>query len=145
MKVQEIKEELLKKCPLAKNVTVSSGSLANNLIFIKLDALDKNDYPHGIESNSIFLLFVYDTETQKLDLHSDGHVYLSKSDLQTPQYKYYAMKSMSKVHVDLGGKKFRKTSIKNIDDLINKIATYFNTLMDDVIKYTGGYPYKRGL
>ena len=64
---------------------------------------------------------------------------------KSDKYKYYAMKSIVGVHVDYGGKKFRKTLVKNSDELITKISTYVNAVMEDVVKYTGGYPYKRGL
>ena len=143
--VGEIKETLLLKSPLIKSVKASKGILGGSLLFIKLDALDDKDWSNGIELNSIYFSFVYDEETKKLDLHSNGHVYLSNEDKQTDKYKYYAMKSITKVHVDYGGKKFRKTLVKNPDDLVNKISTYVNAVMEDVVKYTGGYPYKRGL
>lgn len=145
MNVGDLKDSLLTKCNLIKNVKISKGVLGGSLLFIKLDALDDKDWSNGIELNSIYFSFVYDEETKKLDLHSNGHVYLSNEDKQTDKYKYYAMKSITKVHVDYGGKKFRKTLVKNSDDLITKISTYVNAVMEDVVKYTGGYPYKRGL
>lgn len=145
MNVGDLKDSLLTKCNLIKNVKISKGILGSSLLFIKLDALDDKDWSNGIELNSIYFSFVYDEETKKLDLHSNGHVYLSNEDKQTDKYKYYAMKSITKVHVDYGGKKFRKTLVKNSDDLITKISTYVNAVMEDVVKYTGGYPYKRGL
>lgn len=145
MNVGDLKDSLLTKCKLIKNVKISKGILGGSLLFIKLDALDDKDWSNGIELNSIYFSFVYDEETKKLDLNTNGHVYLSNEDKQTDKYKYYAMKSIVGVHVDYGGKKFRKTSVKNPDDLVTKISTYVNAVMEDVVKYTGGYPYKRGL
>lgn len=145
MNVGDLKDSLLTKSKLIKKVKISKGVLGSSLLFIKLDALDDKDWSNGIDLNSIYFSFVYDEETKKLDLHTNGHVYLSNEDKQTDKYKYYAMKSIVAVHVDYGGKKFRKTSVKNPDDLVNKISTYVNAVMEDVVKYTGGYPYKRGL
>ena len=145
MNVGDLKDSLLTKSKLIKKVKISKGVLGSSLLFIKLDALDDKDWSNGIDLNSIYFSFVYDEETKKLDLHSNGHVYLSNEDKQTDKYKYYAMKSIVEVHVDYGGKKFRKTLVKNSDDLITKISTYVNAVMEDVVKYTGGYPYKRGL
>ena len=145
MNVGDLKDSLLTKCKLIKNVKISKGILGSSLLFINLDALDKKDWANGIELNTIFFGFVYDEETKKLDLNRTGHVYLSNEDKQTDKYKYYAMKSIVNIHVDYGGKKFRKTLVKNSDELITKISTYVNAVMEDVVKYTGGYPYKRGL
>lgn len=145
MNVGDLKDSLLTKCKLIKNVKISKGILGSSLLFIKLDALDAKDWSNGIELNTIYFAFTYDEETKKLDLNTNGHVYLSNEDKQTDKYKYYAMKSIVGVHVDYGGKKFRKTLVKNPDDLVNKISTYVNAVMEDVVKYTGGYPYKRGL
>ena len=52
------------------------------------------------------------------------------------------MKSIVNVHVDKGGKKFRKSKFKNETDLCKKMIDYFNVVMKDVDEYTGGYPYK---
>lgn len=145
MNVGDLKDSLLTKSKLIKKVKISKGVLGSSLLFIKLDALDDKDWSNGIDLNSIYFSFVYDEETKKLDLKHCGHVYLSNEDKQTDKYKYYAMKSIVEVHVDYGGKKFRKTLVKNSDDLITKISTYVNAVMEDVVKYTGGYPYKRGL
>ena len=145
MNVGDLKDSLLTKCNLIKNVKISKGILGSSLLFIKLDALDAQDWSNGIDLNSIYFSFVYDEETKKLDLNKCGHVYLSNEDKQTDKYKYYAMKSIVNIHVDYGGKKFRKTLVKDSDVLITKISTYVNAVMEDVVKYTGGYPYKRGL
>ena len=145
MNVGDLKDSLLTKSKLIKKVKISKGVLGSSLLFIKLDALDDKEWSNGIELNTIYFSFVYDEETKKLDLNTNGHVYLSNEDKQTDKYKYNAMKSIVAVHVDYGGKKFRKTLVKNPDDLVNKISTYVNAVMEDVVKYTGGYPYKRGL
>lgn len=52
------------------------------------------------------------------------------------------MKSIQQVYVDEGGKKFRKSKFKTEKDLCKKMLDYFDNVMVEVEKYTGGYPYK---
>ena len=61
---------------------------------------------------------------------------------QSEKYKYYVMKSILQVYVDEGGKKFRKSKFKSEKDLCKKMLDYFDNVMVEVEKYTGGYPYK---
>lgn len=115
------------------------------LQFIRIDALDPKDYPNGIMDNSVYLSFAIDYDTHKVELQGTGHTYLSKRDLATPKYRYYAMKSIVNVAIDKGVKKFRKAKFKDSKDLAKKIATYYNDVMRCVNDYTGGYPYKQGI
>lgn len=115
------------------------------LQYIRIDALDSKDHPNGIAENSVYLQFSINYDTHKVELHGQGHVYLSKKDLQLPQYKYLAMKSLTKVATDKGGKKFRKSTFKDGKDLAKKLAKYYNDVMKYVTEYTGGYPYKQGV
>lgn len=115
-----------------------------HLQFITIDALDPNDWPHGIAQNSISLGFDVNLKENKIELYSYGHVYLSPADLATERYKYLAMKSMVNVAVDMGGKKFRKCKFKTPADAAKKMTDYWVSVMECVEKYTGGYPYKNG-
>lgn len=115
------------------------------LQFIRIDALEPKDHPHGIAENSVYLQFEINYDEHKVELNGQGHIYLSKKDLTLPQYKYLAMKSMVKVAVDKGGKKFRKSTFKDSKDLAKKLAKYYNDVMKYVAEYTGGYPYKQGI
>ena len=115
------------------------------LRFVKFDALDKNDYPNGIAENSIFITFEIDLFNKKVEVHTNGCVWLSPKDKTTPKYKYLAMKSMQDVLVDKGGKKFRKQSFKDMPDLFKRMETYYKNVMQAVTEYTGGYPYKNGI
>lgn len=45
--------------------------------FITLDALKKEDWPNNIDMNSIYLCFEIDFNNKKVQVHSNGHVYLS--------------------------------------------------------------------
>lgn len=133
---------------MAKNGRVLGtfiDGMCNSLQFIRIDALEPKDYPNGIANNSIFLEFAIDFEDCIVELHNEGHIYLSPKDLATPKYRYYAMKSMHEVASDKGFKKFRKSKFKNEKNLVNKISTYYNNVMECVIEYTGGYPYKQGI
>ena len=55
------------------------------------------------------------------------------------------MKSMTQIAVDKGGKKFRKSTFKDSEDLAKKLAKYYIDVMEYVTEYTGGYPYKQGI
>lgn len=110
--------------------------------FVRLDALNKEDYPHGIDRNSVYIDFCVNHKENKVEIHSLGCVYLNEADKQSEKYKYYAMKSILQVYVDEGGKKFRKSKFKSEKDLCKKMLEYFDNVMVEVEKYTGGYPYK---
>lgn len=122
-----------------------STSFAPNLQYIKIDTLDETDWPNGISNNSVYFLFAFYFDNNKMELKSCGHVYLSPKDLKTEKYKYLAMKSIVNVAVDKGGKKFKKQSFKTNEQAANKILSYVNEVMEYVKEYTGGYPYKRGV
>lgn len=146
MKVGSKIVELLKdKCKYYKTIRLSKTFILGTRCYIRIDALEAKDYPHNIEENSIYMDFIIDFNENKFEVYRVGHIYLSPSDLKTDRYKYYAMKSMTNVYVDKGGKKFRKTKYKDEETTANKIADYFNNVMESVIQYTGGYPYKEGI
>lgn len=143
-KVANKMEELASGNKYVKQLIIEQKSsyICPYLQYVRIDALEKKDYPHGIDMNSVYLCFYVDYRDNKVELHSCGHVYLSDSDKQSEKYKYYVMKSIVNVHVDKGGKKFRKSKFKNETDLCKKMIDYFNVVMKDVNEYTGGYPYK---
>lgn len=143
--VQEIANEIKKQVPLAKQVKISTGGYCSYLCFIRIDALLEKDYPHNISDNSIYIDYEIDFNENKFEVFRVGHVYLSPKDLKTDRYKYLCMKSMSNILVDKGGKKMRKTKHKDCKTTAKKMADYFNEVMNAVIEYTGGYPYKEGI
>lgn len=143
--VQEIANEIKKLTPLAKQVKISTGGYCPYLCFIRIDALLEKDYPHNISDNSIYIDYEIDFNENKFEVFKVGHVYLSPKDLKTDKYKYLCMKSMSNILVDKGGKKMRKTKHKDNKTTAKKMADYFNEVMNAVIEYTGGYPYKEGI
>lgn len=115
------------------------------LLFVKFDALNKEDYPNGIAENSIYITFEIDLFNKKVNVFRSGAVWLSPYDKTLPQYKYLCMKSMQNVLTDNGGKKFRKQGYKDMKDLAKKMETYYKQVMQEVKNYTGGYPYKKGI
>lgn len=117
-----------------------------NTQYLKFDALKKEDWPHGIKENSVYLIFGIDFETKKVKVYGCGHVYLSPKDKENEKYKYLAMRSMIEIaQTDYKVKKFRMQGYKNTEDLYNKMEKYYKSVMDAISKYTGGYPYKKGV
>ena len=128
------------------SVRVNCGGLCPYLAFIRLDCLNKEDYPNNISDNSIFMDFKFDLIAHKIEISRYGHVYLSEKDLATDKYKYLCMKSIVNIATDYGVcKKFRKCSYKSMEQAAKKILDYFNVVMEATEKYTGGYPYKQGI
>lgn len=123
-------------------VDEKSSGFCPYMQFVRLDALNKEDWPHNIDMNSVYICFCINHKENKVEIHSFGHVYLNEADKQSEKYKYYAMKSIQQVYVDEGGKKFRKSKFKTEKDLCKKMLDYFDNVMVEVEKYTGGYPYK---
>ena len=145
-KQREMLCDYLTPISTAENVSVGKISgFCPYIIFVRLDALKREDWPNNIAGNSIFIDFEIDFFNKKVEVHQSGHVYLSPYDKTTPKYKYLAMKSMQDVLVDNGGKKFRKQGYKDMKDLANKMQKYYKEVMTAVIDYTGGYPYKQGI
>lgn len=117
------------------------SGLCPYLQYFTIDALNKEDVPYMIELNSVYISFSVDYKTGKFEVRTCGHIELSDADKQTDKYKYCCMKSMRDVLVDNGGKPFRKRKFKSAEDIAEKAFAYFETVMAEVEKYTGGYPY----
>lgn len=114
--------------------------------YITFDALDPQDYPNGIDANSIYLTFEVNYNTKKVELHSFGHCYISPKDKKHPKFKYYAMRGMCEIaKTDYGVNKFRKQAFKNTIDLYNRMEKYYKAVMEAIKAYTSGYPYKEGI
>ena len=120
------------------------GCFCPYIIFVRMDALKREDWPNGIAENSIYIEFEIDLYNKKVSVFRSGSVWLSPYDKTLPQYKYLCMKSMQNVLVDNGGKKFRKQNYKDMKDLAKKMQQYYTQVMEAVNDYTDGYPYKQG-
>ena len=114
--------------------------------YITLDALKPQDHPNGIKENSVFVTFKIDLTNKKVEIHSTGHIWISEQDKELyPKDKYLAMHSMLNVTKRNGGKVMRKSTYKDSKDLAKRIINAFENIMEQVIDYTGGYPYKEGI
>jgi hypothetical protein len=142
---REMLRDYLLPISTAENVSVGKISgFCPYIIFVRLDALKREDWPNNIAENSIYIDFEIDLYNKKVSVFRSGSVWLSPYDKTLPQYKYLCMKSMQNVLVDNGGKKFRKQSYKDMKDLANKMQQYYAQVMEAVNDYTDGYPYKQG-
>ena len=142
---REMLRDYLLPISTAENVSVGKiGGFCPYIIFVRMDALKREDWPNGIAENSVFIDFEIDLFNKKVEVHGSGHIWLSPYDKTTPKYKYLCMKSMQNVLVDNGGKKFRKQGYKDMKDLANRMQKYYAQVMEAVNDYTDGYPYKQG-
>jgi hypothetical protein len=55
------------------------------------------------------------------------------------------MNSMVEIATRAGVKKMRRSQHKDNATSAHKMATYFNEVMEAVVDYTDGYPYKQGV
>ena len=142
---REMLRDYLIPISTAENVSVGKiGGFCPYIIFVRLDALKREDWPNNIAENSIYIDFEIDLYNKKVSVFRSGSVWLSPYDKTTPKYKYLCMKSMRNVLVDNGGKKFRKQNYKDMKDLAKKMQQYYTQVMEAVNDYTDGYPYKQG-
>ena len=142
---REMLRDYLIPISTAENVSVGKiGGFCPYIIFVRLDALKREDWPNNIAENSIYINFEIDLFNKKVSVFRSGSVWLSPYDKTLPQYKYLCMKSMQNVLVDNGGKKFRKQNYKDMKDLAKKMQQYYAQVMEAVNDYTDGYPYKQG-
>ena len=114
--------------------------------YIRLDALKSEDWPNNIKQNSIYVIFRVDLIEKKIELHSCGHVWISDADKELyAKDKYLAMHSMTEICKRNGGKVMRKSSYKSVENATEKIIKAYNAIMEEVVDYTEGYPYKQGV
>lgn len=138
--------QIQSECPLAKQVRYSCTNYYPNVCFIVVDALNPQDYPHGINGNSVFLMFRVDFEAKTVEYKRSGYIYLSEKDKRENQkLRYLAMNSMVEIATRAGVKKMRRSRHKDNATSAHKMATYFNEVMKAVVDYTNGYPYKQGV
>ena len=91
-------------------------------------------------------MFRVDFEAKTVEYKRSGHIYLSEKDKrENPKLRYLAMNSMVEIATRAGVKKMRKSQYKDNTTAAHKMATYFNEVMEKVVNYTDGYPYKQGV
>lgn len=144
--LEEICGLIQKECPLAKQVRYSCTIFYPSVCFVVVDALNPQDYPNGIGDNSVFLTFRVDFEAKTVECRRSGHIYLSEKDKrENPKLRYLAMNSMFEIATRAGVRKMRRSQHKDNATSAHKMATYFNEVMEKVVNYTNGYPYKQGV
>lgn len=141
--VETIRNANVENC---KNVYAKFGGFCPYIQRITMDALNKSDYPSGIRENSIYVTFVIDLLEKKVEIHSSGHVWISDEDKELYiRDAYLAMHQMTQICKRNGGKVMRKSKYKTSEDAAKKMIKAFTDIMVEVIDYTGGYPYKKGI
>ena len=114
--------------------------------YIRLDALKTCDWPNGIKENSVYVTFKVNILEKKIEIHSCGHVWISDADKELYERdSYMAMHSMTQICKRNGGKVMRKSSYKSVQNATEKIIKAYNAIMEQVVDYTEGYPYKKGV
>jgi hypothetical protein len=113
---------------------------------ILVDYLKPQDYPAGYQDNSIVFQFFINLKTSELDIFRGRfypYVYKSDEDAAIEENDY--MLNVEMLMQKYGLKKFRKTKVKNIQDVIKKLNNFLNSAMGVIDDYTGGYPYQKGI
>ncbi len=116
------------------------GSFVPYQQWVRLDALNTTDWPHGIAENSIYIDFKINMKESKFEVSSCGHIYLSETDQKA---SYLCMCSMRNAVEKMGGKWMRKSKFKDAEDLAKKIRDFWTQAIECVKQATGGYPYKQ--
>ena len=135
---EKIEKILSKEIPELKSVGVSA-SKGGHFVWIRLDFLNKEDHPHNIADNSIYLDFRYTVSDSSLELSGQGHLNLTDAD-KKGKYQYYALKGFSAPYIDNGGKKFRKVRLDdfNAKEVTDKIVDWVKDVVDAAIEDQGG-------
>ena len=141
--MQSLKKANIKHC---EAVYGNFGEFCPYVQYITLDALKPENWPNGIKQNSIYVTFKINLLNKKIEIHSSGHVWISKADKELyAKDSYLAMHSMINICKRNGGKVMRKSSYKSVKEVTEKIIKAYNDIMEQVVDYTEGYPYKEGV
>ena len=133
---------LLKSKTSARGVSVYCGGLAPYLVFVRLDALDEKDWPHGISDNSLFVEFIVDLRVNSVEFHRGGCIPYNKDD---PQAGIYYGMGTNEFMKRMGLKIFRKGRFKSIEELVGKMNSFYETFVMALEEYKGEYPYREGI
>lgn len=135
---EKIEKILSKEIPELKTVDISAKK-EGYFVWIRLDFLNKEDHPHNISDNSIFLDFKYTISDSSLELSRQGHLNLTDAD-KKGKYQYYALKGLSAPYLDNGGKKFRKVRLDdfNAKEVTDKIVDWTKSVIKAAIEDQGG-------
>ena len=134
-----ITKKIKKEIPEIKFSTTDVRRNSSSIYF-SFDFLERDKIPHKIRMNGIYLAFKFDIDESKLSLHSNGHIEITPEEKQTSKYKYFALKSLLDPYYDNGGKKFRKTSIKEFysDEIADKLIPFIKDVIAAALENQGG-------
>lgn len=134
----DVLKQYKKYVPEVKSINVSKRKSAM-AVYLRLDFLLPQDYPHGISDNSIYIDFRYNLEDCSLEMNSCGHLNLTDED-KKGKYKYYALKGFIAPYIDNGGKKFRKVRLDKFDlkTFIDKTKDWVKDVVDAALEDQGG-------
>ena len=111
----------------------------NNVEFLTIHYIRKEDYPNNISQNSIYLQFRINYKESTVCCPSNGHIWLTNADQRK---SYLAMTSIKNLAKYDNEKWFRTQRFKSIDDLARKISDFYFTIFGILSAHTTGYPYK---
>lgn len=129
-----------KKPNHAESVEGGFEKFCPDIQFIRIDALKPQDYPNRIKDNSIYIIFKVNLIDKTVEVHSSGHVNLSRSEGKATNLAAASMKS---VVIANGGKWMRKSKYKDAKDFAKKVADLWERTMEIIEGQTEGYPYKQ--
>lgn len=124
--------------PEMKNFNYSC-KVNNTHVYFTIDFLSKEEHPHHISDNSIFIGFKYDTNGSVLELGNTGHLELTDED-RKGKYKYYALKGITAPYYDKGGKKFRACRLDQFTakTIFDKTKDWLRDVIDAALEDQGG-------
>lgn len=106
--------------------------------YMRVSLLDEADCP-AIWQNGQYLMFDIDFKMKTVELHSFGHIYLTKADQKK---SYMTMCGYKQIFKYKGIPFFRKTKFKSAEDCYNKLKKFYDTTESILKEVTDGYPYK---
>ena len=117
-----------------------SKGLCPELQFIGIEALSHDKIPHNIPQNGCYIYFKIDMQQKSVEVHSSGHIELTKEDMKASYLCMTGLKNLAKFY---NVKWFRKQKYKDINDLAKRIINFYTIIMDMVSTHTEG-DYKVG-
>ena len=138
--LENIIKKVEKEVPEIKFSTISHFKKGDSGVYLSFDFLEKEKIPYKIALNGVYLNFKYSIDESKIELFSNGHIEITPEEKQTPRYKYHALKSLLDPYLDNGGKKFRKTQIKEFysDEMADKIIPFIKDVIKAALENQGG-------
>ncbi len=104
-----------------------------------LSFIKQEDEPR-IPENGMYVTFKVNMKENKVEVTQSGHIWLTKAD-QTASY--LAMCGLRSAVEATGHKWMRKSSYKDVRDLVKKVDRFFTECCASLDDATEGYPYKQ--